>query len=215
VSRVLERYGRLLAPDEVKELAKSDPNLPPPAALAGYASKFEAPQLDEGFSVVEETPFERRPQPEHSRKGLLLDIDGTLRSTVSGAIYPTDPADVVLLPNRRETLQKWLDDDYQLFLISNQSGIASGKVSREAVEACIMRTIELLGLPVTEVRYCPHKAFPATCYCRKPMPGFGVDLMRKYQLSREHLVMVGDMDSDARFARTIGATYHSADAFFG
>lgn len=214
VQRVLERYGRLLAPDELKELAKTDPNLPPPAALASYAAQFESPTVDEGFSVVEDTPFERRPGPSHTAKGLLLDIDGTLRTTASGAIYPTDPADVVLLPNRRETLQRWIDDGYQLFLISNQSGISSGKVSRAAVEACIMRTIELLGLPVTEVRYCPHKAFPASCYCRKPMPGFGVALMKKYELSREHLVMVGDMDSDARFAETIGATYHTADAFF-
>jgi HAD superfamily hydrolase (TIGR01662 family) len=214
VLRVLERYGRLLSPYELKELGKTDPNLPPPAALAAYAANFERPRVDEGFSVVEETPFKRRPQPDHSGKGLLLDIDGTLRRTASGAIYPTDPSDVVLLPNRRETLQRWLDDGYQLFLISNQSGISSGKVSQWAVEACIMRTVQLLGLPVTEVRYCPHQAFPTTCFCRKPMPGFGVALMRKYQLSREHLVMVGDMDSDARFAEAIGATYRSADEFF-
>ena len=214
VLRVLERYGRLLAPDELSELAKSDPNLPPPAALAAYAAKFEAPDLDEGFSLIEEVAFERRPQPTYSEKGLLLDIDGTLRVTASGAIYPTDPADVVLLPNRREVLQGWIDKGYQLFLISNQSGIYSGKVSQAAVEACIMRTIELLGLPVTEVRYCPHKAFPTACYCRKPLPGFGVDLIRKYSLSREDLVMVGDMESDARFAEAIGATYHSADEFF-
>ncbi|MBL4847152.1 MAG: HAD-IIIA family hydrolase [Planctomycetes bacterium] len=214
VLRVLERYGRLLAPDELTALAKSDPNLPPPAALATYMAKFEQPRVDEGFSVVEEAPFTRRPEPTYSGKGLLLDIDGTLRGTFSGAIYPTDPADVVLLPNRRETLQTWLDQGYQLFLISNQSGIASGKVSQAAVEACILRTVELLGLPVTEVRYCPHKAFPTACYCRKPMPGFGVALIQKYELSREHLVMVGDMESDARFADAIGATYHSADEFF-
>lgn len=214
VLRILGRYGRLLAPDELSELAKTDPNLPPPAALATYAAKFEAPHPDEGFSVVEETPFERRLDPTFPGKGLLLDIDGTLRETASGAIYPTDPADVVLLPNRRETLQGWLDEGYQLFLISNQSGVTSGKVSREAVEACILRTIELLDLPITEVRYCPHKAFPASCYCRKPMPGFGVDLIQKYKLSREDLVMVGDMDSDARFAKTIGATYYPAEEFF-
>jgi HAD superfamily hydrolase (TIGR01662 family) len=215
VVRILERYGRLLDPEEVKELNASDPNLPPPAALAVYGAKFEAPHVDEGFSVVEEVPFVRRPpSPSNVGKGLLLDVDGTLRRTESGAVYPTDPADVVLLPNRRETLQSWLDDGYQLFLVSNQSGVASGKVTRAAVEACFERTVELLGLPVTEVCFCPHKAYPVSCYCRKPMPGFGIALMRKYELSPEQLVMVGDMDSDARFAAAIGATYHSADAFF-
>ncbi len=46
------------------------------------------------------------------------------------------------------------------------------------------------------------------------MPGIGVDLMRRYGLAREHLVMVGDMDSDARFAEAIGASYHPASEFF-
>ncbi len=134
---------------------------------------------------------------------------------MSGEIYPTDPDDVRILPNRREVLQAWLDDDYQLFFVSNQSGIASGNLTREVAQACFDRTIELLGLPITQVRYCPHNAFPTSCFCRKPMPGFGVELIRKYRLAREHLVMVGDMDSDARFAETLGATYHHADDFFG
>ena len=36
VSRILERHGRLLGPDELKELGKDDPNLPPPAAMATF-----------------------------------------------------------------------------------------------------------------------------------------------------------------------------------
>ena len=42
-SRVLERYGKLLDPDERKELSKTDPNLPPPAALRQYTYIFEKP----------------------------------------------------------------------------------------------------------------------------------------------------------------------------
>ena len=62
--------------------------------------------------------------------------------------------------------------------------------------------------------FCPHKAFPVGCFCRKPLPGLGVQLMEKYGLDASQLVMVGDQDSDARFAEAIGATYHSEDAFF-
>ena len=36
------------------------------------------------------------------------------------------------------------------------------------------RTVELLDLPVAEVAYCPHPAFPVGCFCRKPLPGLGV-----------------------------------------
>jgi histidinol-phosphate phosphatase family protein len=214
VLRILERYGRLLGPDDLKELSKTDPNLPPPAAMARWAASFEPPNLDEGFSVVEEIPFVRRPAKPGTVKGLLLDVDGTLRTTRSGEIYPRQPDDVQLLPGRRETLQRWVEVGYRLFFVSNQSGVASGQVSREAVDACFQRTVELLGLPVAEIAVCPHPAFPAGCFCRKPLPGLGIYLKQRHNLAGEHLAMVGDMDSDAQFAAALGATYHSAEDFF-
>ena len=214
VHRILQRYGRLLGPDDLKELSKTDPNLPPPVAMARWAASFEPPALDEGFSAVEEIPFVRRSSPAGKVKGLLLDVDGTVRTTRSGEIYPRQPDDVQLLPGRREALQPWVSAGYSLFFVSNQSGVASGQVSREAVDACFQKTVELLGLPVLEIAVCPHPAFPAGCFCRKPLPGLGIYLMQRHGLAGEHLVMVGDMDSDAQFAAAIGAKYYSAEVFF-
>lgn len=215
VLRILERYGRLLGPDDLKELSKTDPNLPPPAAMARWAASFERPALDEGFSVVEEIPFVRRPGRAGNVKGLLLDVDGTLRITRSGEIYPREPDDVQLLPGRKEELRKWVDKGYRLFFVSNQSGVASGNVSREAADACFKRTVELLGMPVAEIAVCPHPAFPAGCFCRKPLPGLGIYLKQRHDLQSEHLVMVGDMTSDAEFAAALGAKYYTAEEFFG
>lgn len=215
VLRVLERYGKLLGPDELKELGKDDPNLPPPAAMAKWAASFEPPHLDEGFSVVEDVPFVRRADPQFTGRGLLLDVDGTLRRTRSGELFPRDPDDVELLPGRRERLQRFVDEGYALFFVSNQSGIASGTVTREAVEAAFARTIALLGLPVAEVMYCPHPAFPVGCFCRKPLPGLGIALIQRHKLAREHVIMVGDMDSDHDFARALGVRYVDAAQFFG
>lgn len=214
VSRILERHGRLLGPDELKELGKDDPNLPPPAAMARFAASFEPPHTDEGFAVVEELPFVRRPEPQFTRKGLLLDVDGTLRKTKSGEIFPRSPEDVELLPGRREVLQRFIDEGYSLFFVSNQSGVASGTLSKEAADAAFARTIELLGLPIAEVAYCPHPAFPVGCFCRKPLPGLGVALIRNHQLARESMLMVGDMDSDRDFARALGVRYVDAGEFF-
>ena len=214
--RLLERYGTLPGPDELKELGKRDPNLPPPMALARYAACFEAPHADEGFGAIDEIPFVRQPTGPLAGtvKALLLDVDGTLRRTRSGEIYPSDPEDIEILPGRREVLQRWVADGWQLFLVSNQSGIASGNVSEAAVRACFERTIALLGVPVTDLAFCPHTAFPAGCFCRKPMPGLGIALARKHGLAIDQWVMVGDMDSDADFARAIGARYVDAAEFF-
>ena len=215
VLRILERYGKLLGPDELKALAKDDPNLPPPAAMARYAASFEPPHLDEGFGTVEEVPFVRRTAPDFTGKGLLLDVDGTLRKTKSGELFPRSADDVELLPGRREKLQGYVDQGYQLFLVSNQSGIASETLTAADAEAAFARTIELLGLPVAEVVYCPHSAFPVGCFCRKPLPGLGIALIQKHRLAREHLMMVGDMDSDRAFARALGVRYADAEEFFG
>lgn len=214
VLRILERYGRLLGPEDLKELGKQDPNLPPPAAMSRWAASFEAPHEDEGLSSVESLPFVRRVDPGFVRKGLLLDVDGTLRKTRSGELFPRGPEDVELLPGRRDVLARWIAEGYTLFFVSNQGGIASGSLTAEAADAAFARTVELLGLPVAEVAYCPHPAFPAGCFCRKPLPGLGVSLVQRHQLAREHLVMVGDMASDEAFARALGARYIHADQFF-
>jgi histidinol-phosphate phosphatase family protein len=214
VHRILERYGKLLGPEELKDLGKTDPNLPPPAAMAKYAASFERPDVDEGFSVVEDIPFERRVAAGLTGKALFLDVDGTLRRTKSGEPFPRNADDVELLPGRKPVLEKWIADGYTLFFVSNQSGIASATVTREAVDAAFARTVELLGLPVAEVAYCPHPAFPVGCFCRKPLPGLGVSLIHRHKLARDHVVMVGDMDSDEDFARSLGARYVHVDTFF-
>jgi HAD superfamily hydrolase (TIGR01662 family) len=212
--RMLEKYGRPLGPDEMKSLAKTDPNLPPPMALGKWISSYEPPAVDEGFAVVDSIPFIRDADPLATEKGLLLDVDGTLRRTKSGEIYPRSSDDVELIPGRRERLKRYLDEGYKLFFVSNQSGIASGKVTQANVEAALLRTAELLALPIAEVAYCPHPAFPVGCYCRKPMPGLGVYLIKKHRLAREHTIMVGDMASDADFAAGLGIRYLDCNAFF-
>jgi HAD superfamily hydrolase (TIGR01662 family) len=122
--------------------------------------------------------------------GVVGEFDGTWQ------LFPRSADDVELLPGRREKLQGFVDQGYQLFLVSNQSGIASETLTAADAEAAFARTIELLGLPVAEVVYCPHSAFPVGCFCRKPLPGLGIALIQKHRLAREHLMMVGDMDSD-------------------
>jgi histidinol-phosphate phosphatase family protein len=213
--RMLERHGRLLSPDEIAVLNKQEPNTIPPVAQQSWLRNFEPPKMSEGFTQLEQRPFVRRDHPDRTRKGLLLDVDGTLRVTRSGERYPRDVGDVMLKPRRREVLAQWVADGYRLFFVSNQSGVSSGKVSATLAEACFKRTIDLLGLPVDDVAYCPHQAFPVACFCRKPMPGLAVALIERHGLALSDLVIVGDMKSDAGLAEAIGVRYEDAAAFFG
>jgi HAD superfamily hydrolase (TIGR01662 family) len=207
--RLFRRYGRLLSPEELKK--PPEPNDVAPFVIFRYYSQVELPDIGEGFTTVERAPFQRTPAG--TQRAVLLDIDGTLRRTRSGAPYPHDIDDIELLPGRRERLQKLAADGWLLLGVSNQSGIARGDVDVSTVEACFTRTAELLGVELP-VRYCPHPSGEIRCWCRKPMPGMGVAWIEARDLDRTRCVMVGDMETDEGFAQNLGVPFVWADAFF-
>jgi histidinol-phosphate phosphatase family protein len=207
--RLIRRHGRLLDPEDIKQVGEV--NDVPPHAIFRYFQAMEPASVAEGFARVEVRPFERA-RTGHAR-AVLLDLDGTLRRTRSGAPFPRTPDDVELLPGRRERLQALHADGWLLLGVSNQSGVARGELTREAAEACFARTAELLGVPLP-VRYCPHASGEIRCWCRKPMPGLGVAWIEERGLDRSACVMVGDMASDAEFARNLGVEF-AGEAFWG
>jgi histidinol-phosphate phosphatase family protein len=211
--RMLGRYENLLGPDEIKVRGKDDPNLFGPGAQLRYRRAFEEPSVEEGFAVVEPSAFVRRWGPEYTNRALILDYDGTLRETKSGDIYPVDPDDVRVMPNRTEVLQRYLDEGFLLLGASNQSGVARGRFSLEAARACLERTNELLGLEI-DALFCPHPSGPPVCWCRKPLPGMGVHHILKYKLDPAQCIMVGDRSGDVQMARRCGFQYVDAADFF-
>lgn len=209
--RIIEKTGKLLSPEEMKN--HKDPNVFPVAVLFAYQKSFEEPTVGEGFSSVEKVKFVRRNDPEYCNKALILDYDGTLRKTKSGQDYPLESGDIEALPGRKETLQKYKDAGYRLLGVSNQSGIGKGKLSNGAAKACFDKTNELVGHDIEYV-YCPHGSFPIACYCRKPLPGWGVHFIEKYKLDASKCIFVGDMTSDKTFAKRCGFQYKDQAAFF-
>jgi len=165
VQRMLERFGRLLEPEEIKTRRR----LPTPAALRRRLDTVEPPSPEEGFSAVDSIPFVRRPNIAYREMGLLLGVDGVLHRSKSGAACPRDADDVEILPGRFRDAAALGGPWLHLFFVSNQSGIAAGSVTRETVDAIMRRSADLLKLPVTEIVYCPHPAEPSACWCHKPL----------------------------------------------
>jgi HAD superfamily hydrolase (TIGR01662 family) len=212
VQRQIERLGKFPSPAELKDA--KDVNLFPPAVIYAYKKRYEKPTLEEGFNVVKKIKFERRPWPkDYVNKAIIFDYDGTLRKTKSGAIYPTDPYDIEILPGRKEKLQQLVNDGYVLLGLSNQSGVAKGHLTMDKAKACFKKTNELLGFDI-DVVFCPHSIPPVICYCRKPAPGYGVHFIHKYKLDPSKVIMVGDMTTDETFAKRCGFKYKKENEFF-
>lgn len=211
--RIFGRYGRMLDPEELAQAGKADVNTFPPVAIAAWFRRFEAPSADEGFASVTVAPYQRVMGPEYRHRALILDYDGTLRQTRSGAPFPRTPQDVLALPGRAAVLTRFREAGWRLLGVSNQGGVAAKMLSYEMALAGIGETQKQLGLRI-DTRFCPHPARPAKCWCRKPLPGFGIEFVERHRLDPARCIYVGDMKSDADFARGMGFRYFDAEFFF-
>jgi len=219
--RQVRHYGRLLTPDDYKDPAvKGNPSMFPPAAQFAYFKRFEPPTTDEGFDSVERVDVEIKLGPEYTAKAVIFDLDGTLRGTRSGEIYPRHPADVKILPGRKSRLADLKAQGYLLLGATNQSGTSRPAndyryVSESTVIECIEETLEQLGQPDMDVAYAPERAGVPQSFWRKPCPGMGVVFLERYRLDPSKVIVVGDMQTDQTFAERCGFQYEDADKFFG
>ena len=128
-------------------------------------------------------------------KALFLDRDGTL---IVDRHYLSDPDGVELIPGVSEALRHARSLGYQLFLFTNQAGIARGLYTLDDVLRCNTRMEELLGLPLplfTDICIAPEGPDDPQHY-RKPSPRFILESISRHALDRQHCWMVGDRESD-------------------
>jgi D-glycero-D-manno-heptose 1,7-bisphosphate phosphatase len=128
-------------------------------------------------------------------KALFLDRDGTL---IYDKHYLADPAGVELIPGVPAALRRALDLGYQLFLFTNQSGVARGLHSLDDVLRCNTRMEELLALPLplfTDICIATEGPEVMNGY-RKPSPRFILESIARHKLDPQQCWMLGDRESD-------------------
>jgi aryl-alcohol dehydrogenase-like predicted oxidoreductase/predicted kinase len=59
VARVLDRFGSLPTPEELREVARREPGIHAPTSQMRTLRELEPPSADEGFAAVEQVPFAR------------------------------------------------------------------------------------------------------------------------------------------------------------
>lgn len=131
---------------------------------------------------------------------VLLDRDGTL---VVDVPYNGDPERVVPVAGAGTALDRLRAAGVALAVVSNQSGVARGRLTTGQVEAVNARVEALLG-PLGPFLYCPHG--PADgCACRKPAPGLLLAAARALGVRPRDCAMVGDIGADVDAAIAAGA----------
>ncbi len=133
-------------------------------------------------------------------RAVLFDRDGTL---VHDVAYNGDPALVRPIDGAVEALRRLRRAGIPTAVISNQSGIARGLVTRAQVDAVNARLAELLG-PLGPVFVCAH-ADQDGCRCRKPAPGMVLAAAAALGVAAHECAVIGDIGADVEAARAAGA----------
>jgi aryl-alcohol dehydrogenase-like predicted oxidoreductase/predicted kinase len=187
VTRMLDRHGRLLEPDELAR----DPREVAPSAQFRWRRAYEPPGDDEGFDAIEEVrPV--RVAGGGTRAALIVELDD-----VVWVGRPQTPAAIELRDGARDALGAW------------KAGVLAGTTWQPGgidVPAMQARLADLLGMPIA-IACCAHAAGPPICWCRKPLPGLGLALVRAHDLDRSRTMHVGRGPADRGFALRLGVGY--------
>lgn len=211
--RMIAKHGDLLSPAQMAALGRSDPGSFPPRVQWGYRRDLEPPDASEGFAAIEVRPFVRAPDPARTRRALLVEIDGVLWRSRSGARAPASIEDAEIAATRADALRAYADEGWVIAGIAWRPEIEEEGRAVEDVERTFDALRERLGIAM-EVALCPHGGGPQACWCRKPLPGLGVRLARRHGIALDRSLHVGRGAADRTFARALGMAYAEHDVFF-
>ena len=131
---------------------------------------------------------------------VLFDRDGTL---VHDVPYNGDPARVAPVDDAATALGHLRARGVRVGIVTNQSGIGRGLLTRHQVDACHARLARPVG-PFDTVQICPHTDADG-CWCRKPRPGMVLAAARDLGVPAARVAVVGDIGADVRAATAAGA----------
>jgi D-glycero-D-manno-heptose 1,7-bisphosphate phosphatase len=130
-------------------------------------------------------------------KAVFLDRDGTvIRDPEDERVDRLDK--IELFSDSIEALKLLATLDYGVILITNQAGIAEGRINEAEFEVINGKVIELLeqsGVKILKTYMCPHVAAD-NCDCRKPKPKMILDAAKDFDVDMAQSWMIGDHQSD-------------------
>ncbi len=148
--------------------------------------------------------------PPHNRPTdwVFLDRDGTLNVKSPDGEYIERPEALELLPGAATAVRMLNQAGLWTGVVTNQRGVALGRMSAEDLDAIHERLKHLLrleGAYVDAIYACPHGI--DECECRKPRPGLLLRAQSEHAaLDFARAAIVGDSSSDIETGEQLGLT---------
>ncbi len=151
-------------------------------------------------------------------RGVLLDRDGVINELVYlpelGIVdSPLNPEQFRLQPGAAQAIKTLNDLGFRVAVVSNQPGIAKGKMTLKLFEEITLkmkRELEREGAHLDAEYYCLHHPdavkdeYRVNCDCRKPKPGLLLKATSELNLNPSSSYVVGDNLTDIKAAKAAG-----------
>jgi len=140
----------------------------------------------------------------NTKKVILLDRDGVINEDPHG--YISSAEKWYPIPGSLEAISKLNHAGWQVFVITNQSGIGRGfyaLADMHEIHEKMQKQLAMVGGHIQDIFFCPHHP-EENCQCRKPAPGLFYQVRDKYNINLADTFFVGDKISDVKAGQKVG-----------
>jgi D-glycero-D-manno-heptose 1,7-bisphosphate phosphatase len=133
------------------------------------------------------------------QKAVFLDRDGVI-NIEKNYLYKIE--DFEFIDGVFDSLSYLQNLGYQLFIITNQSGVGRGYYSEDdfnKLTKWMINEFSKKQIKISRVEFCPHCPNDG-CTCRKPKTGMIDNILNNFQIDLDSSWLIGDKKSDIKCA---------------
>jgi histidinol-phosphate phosphatase family protein len=150
-----------------------------------------------------------------SKKAIFFDRDGVLNKINKGE-YIINKNQYKWIKGAKEIIKFFNDNNYYVFIISNQAGIGKGFIKIKdylGIESKIKEDLLKIGAHVDKIYFCPYhesaiiKKYRKKSFFRKPNPGMILKSLKEFPIIKSGSYFIGDNETDEIAAKKAGIKF--------